>query len=497
MHEPLLLGIDLGTTGCRAVLVTPDGTVVAAASSPYPLLTPHPLWAEQDPESWWVAAVDSVRRVLEARGAVPRSVAAVGLTGQMHGLVLLGTSGEVLRPAILWNDQRTELECAEIVRRVGVERVLELTGNPALPGFTAPKVLWVRRHEPELHDRIASVLLPKDFIRYRLTGERFSDVSDASGTTLFDVSRREWSAEMLEALEIPRAWLPEVTESPIVSSRVGSAAARETGLGEGTPVVAGAGDQAAQAVGAGIVDEGSVLITLGTSGVVFAASRRYRVHPTGSLHAFCHAVPGLWHLMGVMLSAGGSLGWYRATFAAAEEFETLLAEAAAAPAGSEGLIFLPYLSGERTPHADPHARGVLFGLTLRHTRPHVTRAILEGVAYGLADSLELMRELSIEPREIRLSGGGARSGLWRQILADTVGVTVAALEASEGAAYGAALLAGVGAGVYADVPTAARTVVRETGHLEPGPHVATYRRGRAVYRALYPALAGHFRALAP
>lgn len=500
-----LLGIDVGTTGCRALLVRPDGGVAAEATSEYPLFTPRPLWAEQNPADWWTAAVASIRCVLEQSGARGAQVACVGLTGQMHGLVLLDAHGEVLRPCILWNDQRTGPQCDEITRRIGAARVLELTGNPVLPGFTAPKIAWLREHEPAVLQRAAHVLLPKDYIRYRLTGEFLSEVSDASGTSLFDVGRRRWSDEMLAAVGVPRGWLPEVTESPVAGAKISAAAASETGLTAGTLVVGGAGDQAAQAVGCGIIAEGTVSVTLGTSGVVFAASDGYRPEPRGRLHAFCHAVPGIWHLMGVMLSAGGSLRWYRDTLCASEcarakaagcdPYEIMTQEAAAVPPGSEGLLFLPYLSGERTPHPDPSARGVFFGLTLRHGKAHLTRAVMEGVTYGLRDSLELMRGLGLPIRQVRASGGGARSAVWRQMLADVFGCEIVTVNVTQGAAYGAALLAGVGAGVYPDVDDACRRTIRVTGTHTPGPATKVYGEFYPRYRALYPALAEEFRAL--
>jgi xylulokinase len=419
---------------------------------------------------------------------------------------MLDKSGKVLRPCIMWNDQRTARECAAITKKVGAKRVLKLTGNPVLPGFTAPKIAWVKKHEPETHRRVAKVMLPKDCLRYRLTDEFFGEVSDASGTSLFDVGRRRWSDEMLAAVGVPRAWLPEVTESPVASAKVSAAAAEATGLVAGTPVVGGGGDQAAQAVGTGIVSEGAVSVTLGTSGVVFAASDRYRVEPAGRLHAFCHAVPGKWHLMGVMLSAGGSLRWYRDALCAAEKaqaaresrdaYEVLTAEAAKAPAGCEGLVFLPYLTGERTPHPDPDARGVFFGLTLRHTKSHLTRAVLEGVAYGLADSLTLMRELKLSVRQIRASGGGARSAFWRQILADVFNAEVATVNSTEGAAYGAALLAGAGTGVFPSVERASAAAIRVTGRTRPGKRAAAaYAQYYPRYRALYAALADEFAAM--
>jgi xylulokinase len=501
-----LLGIDVGTTGSKALLIGTDGVVKASATAEYPMFTPQPLWAEQDPAHWWAATVTSVRQVLEEGGVEPGEVAGVGLTGQMHGLVLLDAHGEVLRPCIMWNDQRTASQCAAITQKVGVERVLQLTGNPVLPGFTAPKLIWVREHEPEVYQRIATVLLPKDYVRYRLTGGFFGEVSDASGTSLFDVGRRRWSDEMLEALGVLREWLPEVTESPVVSARVSAGAARETGLLEGTPVVGGGGDQAAQAVGTGIVAEGVVSVTIGTSGVVFAASDTYRVEPEGRLHAFCHAVPGLWHLMGVMLSAGGSFRWYRDTLGEMERVRAeesgqdaydLLTEAAAkAPPGCEGLLFLPYLSGERTPYPDPNARGVFCGLTLRHNKAHLTRAVLEGVTYGLRDSLELMRALGLSIEQVRASGGGARSPLWRQILADVFDTEIVTVNVTEGAAYGAALLAGVGAGVYGSVAEACDMVIQMTGRTQPGPAVPVYEDYYPRYRALYPALAPEFQAVA-
>lgn len=500
------LGIDVGTSGSKAVLIGTDGAVRAAVTHEYPLSHPKPLWAEQDPEDWWQATVQSIRSVMAKVGATGADLAAVGLTGQMHGLVLLDNEGKVLRPAILWNDQRTGRECAAITQEIGSRKILELTGNPVLPGFTAPKVLWVRENEPEVFRRIAKVLLPKDYIRYRLTETFFSDVSDASGTALFDVGRRQWSAVMVETLDIPIGWLPEVTESPVASAKVNDEAARETGLLSGTPVVAGGGDQAAGAVGAGIVEEGIVSTTLGTSGVVFAASERYRMEPEGKLHAFCHAVPGQWHLMGVMLSAAGSFRWYRDTLGQAEvstaaapgqdAYDLLTEAAATVPPGCEGLLFLPYLTGERTPHPDPHARGVFFGLTLRHGRHHLTRSVLEGVTYGLRDSLELMRALGIDVSQMRAAGGGARSHFWRQMLADVFETEIVTVNAGEGAAYGAALLAAVGVGAYRDVPEACRSAITVTGKAEPNQaNASVYNDYYQRYRALYPALKPEFAAL--
>ncbi|HLH73184.1 MAG TPA: xylulokinase [Chloroflexota bacterium] len=496
-----LLGLDVGTSGSKALLIDDAGQVIADATTEYPMATPRPLWAEQNPADWWRGAVVSIRQVL--RGVDPGHVVGIGLTGQMHGLVLLDRGGEVLRPCIMWNDQRTAAQCAAITKQIGATRLLDLIGNPVLPGFTAPKILWVRENEPEIYRQIAHVLLPKDYLRYRLTGEFQTEVSDASGTALLDVAQRTWSAEMLAALDVPLAWLPTCHESVVVSARISPEAAAETGLQVGTPVVGGGGDQAAQAVGSGIIREGLVSVTLGTSGVVFASSDHYRREPNGLLHAFCHAVPDRWHLMGVMLSAAGSFRWFRdalaqsdlaeARLAGVDVYDRLTAQAATASAGCEGLIFLPYLSGERTPYPDPDARGVYFGLSLRHGKPHLVRAVLEGVAYGLRDSLELMRALGVQIEQVRASGGGARSPLWRQILADIFQTEIVLVNVTEGAAYGAALLAGVGAELYRDVAEACNQMIQVTARVEPGPDRFAYADYYEIYRALYPALAPLFK----
>jgi xylulokinase len=491
-----LLGIDTSTTATKAILVDERGAVVATAASEYPFATPQPGWTEQEPELFWQGTVSSIRLVLEQAGITGAQVAAVGITGQMHGMTMLDSQGQVIRPCILWNDQRTAGQCAAATAQVGAERLIALTGNPMLTGFTAPKILWVRDNEPEAYARAAHVLLPKDYVRYRLTGALCSDVSDASGTGLFDVRNRRWSAELLAELGIPRSWLPEVSESPVVSAHVSAAGAAATGLLAGTPVVAGAGDQAAQAVGAGIVREGIVSVTIGTSGVVFAHADSYRVEPTGRLHAFCHAVPGAWHMMGVMLSAGGSLRWYRDTLAAGQSYDQLMGQAASVQAGSEGLVFLPYLTGERAPHPDPSARGAFVGLSVRHTQAHLTRAVVEGVSLGLNDSLALMRELGVPTAQVRASGGGARSPFWRQMLADLFGAEIVTLAAEEGAAYGAALLAGVGVGQYASVEAAVDATVQLAGSCAPGPDAATYTKLVPLYQALYPALREQFAKLA-
>lgn len=489
------LGLDVGTSGTKAVLIDSDGTLRASVSEGYPLHIPRPLWSEQEPDDWWQAAVSTIRTVVEEADVEPADIAAVGLTGQMHGLVLLDGAGQVIRRAILWNDQRTAAQCEAITDQVGRRELLRRLGNPVLPGFTAPKIAWVRDEEPEAFARARHVLLPKDFVRFKLTGEHACDVSDASGTALFNVSERSWDTDLLDELDIPRAWMPSVFESPEVSAVISSEGAVATGLVAGTPVVAGAGDQAAQAVGSGIVDEGTISVTLGTSGVVFAASDEYRVEPEGRLHAFCHAVPGKWHLMGVMLSAAGSFEWFASNLGNPDDpdnYENLTHEAATVPAGSEGLIFLPYLSGERTPHADPNARGVFFGLTLAHSKAHMTRSVLEGVSFGLTDSLTLMRNLGIDADDLRVSGGGARSGLWLEILSSCFGTPVRAVNPGEGAAYGAALLAAVGGGAFHSVEEAGRSVSPEGDMIEPGPDSAVYRDVYLRFRALYPTLAPHF-----
>ncbi|MCP3903686.1 MAG: xylulokinase [Planctomycetes bacterium] len=491
-----LLGIDVGTGGSKALLIDDAGTVVASATTEYPLLTPRPQWAEQDPAAWWSATVASTRRVLDESGIDPASIAGIGLTGQMHGLVLLDASGGVLRPAILWNDQRTAAQCRAIHARLGEDAVIRITGKPALTGFTAPKLLWVREHEPQVWAAAAQILLPKDYVRFRLTGEFLMDVADGSGTSLLDVNTRAWSDEILDALEIPHAWLPPLAESAVAGAPVHADAGRQTGLAPGTPVVAGAGDQAAQAVGCGIVDARSpVSVTLGTSGVVFAATDGCRVDPTGALHAFCHAVPGACHLMGVMLSAGGSFKWYRDTLRPGADYDALTSEANAVPAGCEGLAFLPYLTGERTPHPDPDARGAFVGLTLRHGPAHLTRAVMEGVTFGLRDGLELMRGMGVGATRVRVSGGGAASSVWRQMMADVFEAEVATVNVTEGAAYGAALLAGVGAGVWADVAGAARSTVVESDVTAPGANAKASAHAYEAFRGLYPALASSFRRL--
>jgi xylulokinase len=484
-----VLGIDTSTTATKAVLVAENGSVVGVGTSTYTFETPHPLWSEQDPGLWWTATCEAIRSVLASSGVEPQSVVAVGLAGQMHGLVLLDEADRVLRPAILWNDQRTAAECDAIRAAVGPERLIAITGNDALTGFTAPKLVWVREHEPDVWARAAHVLLPKDFVRLRLTGEHAMDKADGSGTILFDLAARDWSAEVLEALRIPPAWLPPTFEGPEVTGVVAEAAAAATGLRAGTPVVAGGGDQGANAVGVGAVDPGTIALSLGTSGVVFAATDRPIVEPHGRVHAFCHAVPDRWHLMSVMLSAAGSLRWFRDALAPGMAFGDLVAEAAAVSAGSDGLLFLPYLSGERSPHPDPLARGAFVGLTLAHDRRHLTRAVLEGVAFGLRDGLDLMTAAGMPGAgTIRASGGGIASPLWRQILADVLEADIATVRTTEGAAFGAATLAAVGSGWFPTVGAGTAAWARATIAASPGADVNRYRDRHAAYRELYPAL---------
>jgi xylulokinase len=489
------LGIDVSTTATKALLMDAAGRAVAVASTLYSFETPRPLWSEQHPDLWWDGAQKSIQAVLAQSGLDPAQVGGVGLTGQMHGLVLLDRAARVLRPAILWNDQRTGAQCDEIHRRIGRERFIQITGNVALTGFTAPKVLWVKENEPEVYTRAAHVLLPKDFVRYRLTGDFAMDKADGAGTVLMDLRARDWSEAILAALEIPRAWMPPLYEGPQITGRVTPEAAAATGLPAGTPVMAGGGDQAAQAVGVGAVTPGIVGLTVGTSGVVFATTPSALIEPEGRLHAFCHAVPGMWHFMGVMLSAAGSLQWYRDTLAPGVSFDDLVHEAEAVPAGSEGLQFLPYLSGERTPHPDPLARGAFVGLTVRHGRGHLTRAVLEGVAYGLKDSFTLIQNAGLgEIRQVRASGGGTKSALWRQILASVLEAELVTVNTTEGAAYGAALLAAAGAGAFPSVEAACAATIQVTGRTVPiAAQVQACRPGYALYRELYPALKASFK----
>jgi xylulokinase len=494
MIKPYFLGIDTSTTGSKALLIDGQGEVIAAATSPHTLQRPKPLWSEQDPRQWWEAVLASIRSVLEKAGIDGERVGAVGLTGQMHGLVLLDEAGNVLRPAILWNDQRTQSQCDQIHARIGREKFIQITGNIALTGFTAPKILWVKENEPEVFAKAKHVLLPKDYIRLKLTGEYAMDKADGAGTVLFDIKSRDWSDEVLAALDIPRAWMPRTFEGTEFTGYVNEEAALLTGLKAGTPVAAGGGDQAAQAVGVGAVEPGIVGLTVGTSGVVFATTPSALIEPEGRLHAFCHAVPGLWHFMGVMLSAAGSLQWYRDMLTPDMSFDELLKDAESIPAGSEGLQFLPYLSGERTPHPDPLARGAFIGLTLRHGRAHMTRAVLEGVSFGLKDSFTLIQNAGLGAvTQVRASGGGTKGALWMQIMASVLEAELVTVNTTEGAAYGAALLAAVGAGRWSDVTSACKACIKITGSTQPQPsQVEEYRKAYSVYCELYPALKSSF-----
>lgn len=484
------LGIDVGTGGTRALLVDESGRVCHSFTAPHDdMQMAHPLWAEQRPENWWDAAQEAIRGVLASGNASGRDVRGIGLSGQMHGLVLLDDANRVVRPALIWCDQRSQAQVDAINDAVGKQTVLDCTANPVLTGFTLPKLLWVRDNEPGQFARIRKVLLPKDYVRFGLTGDYASDVSDASGTAMFDVLRRQWSNELVNRLGLNARILPSVFESDEITGTVTRRAAESTGLAEGTPVVAGAGDQAASAVGNGIVEPGRVSCTIGTSGVVFAHTKSPAYDPAGRVHTFCHAVRGAWHVMGVTQGAGLSLQWFRRTLAPEANYDALTAEAASAPPGSQGLFWLPYLMGERTPHLDASARGGWIGLTAKHTRADLLRALLEGVAYSQKDCLDIVAQLGVKVDSVRLSGGGARSGLWRQLFADVFGRRVATLETEEGSAYGAALLAMVGTGRFASVLDVCAAAIRETASIEPrDQEMVVYSRGHRVYQSLYPAI---------
>src|SRR2546426_355158 len=493
-----MMGIDVGTTGTRAVIVRPDGYVVGAATGDHqPMRMPKPGWAEQDPQDWWEATLRAVRAALEQARLKDADIAAVGLSGQMHGVVLLDKTNAVLRPSLIWCDQRSQAQCDWITSKVGAEKLIELVSNPALTGFSAPKLLWVRDNEPKVYERAAHFLLPKDFVRFHLTGELATEVSDASGTLLLDVVHRCWSKKILSALGIDAKLLPRVYESPEVTGQITRETALVTGLAPGTPVVGGGGDQASSAVGNGIVLPGLTSATLGTSGVIFAYTDKPKLDPRGRIHTFCHAVPGKWHVMGVTQGAGLSLRWFRDQLAATEAryaertgedaYDLFARQASTVPPGSDGLLWLPYLMGERTPHLDPDARGAWFGLTAAHTRAHLIRSIFEGVAFSLRDSLEIFKELAIPVEEVRASGGGSRSFLWREIQADVYAKPLVTLRTSEGSAFGAALLAGVGAKVYSSVEESASQAIEVRERMFPVPdRVAIYERQYQVYRNFYP-----------
>ena len=485
------LGMDVGTGGTRAVLVDEQGRVVSSASEEHaPFRTPHPGWAEQDPEDWWRAALIAIRGAIAAAPTPHEPIAGVGLTGQMHGAVMLDKDGNVLRPSLIWCDTRTQPQCDWLTREIGYDRLIELTCNPALPNFTLTKLLWVKEHEPEIFARTAHIMCPKDYVRCRLTGTYAIDVQEASGTLLLDVTHRRWSAEVAAASGIPLDWLPDVFESPQVCASISAEASSLTGLTQGIPVVAGAGDQGAGAVGMGILQPGSVSATIGTSGVVFAATASPIKDPKGRLHTFCHAVPGRWHVMGVTQSAGLSFRWLKETFFAGQEYDSLTAGAARIAPGSEGLEWAPYLLGERTPHLDPEIRAAFTSITTTHTAAHFVRAVLEGVSYSLKDTFTLFGALGIPVTGIRLGGGGARGPLWRQIQAAVYGQTVEILTAEEGGAFGAALMAGVGAGAWVNLDAASAKAIHVAERVKPDPAwLAAYASGYEHWRKLYPALA--------
>ena len=500
----IVLGLDVGTSGTKALAVDEQGKVVATSLVEYPLLSPKPNWAEQDPAEWKRAALDALAQLTQVPGISAQDIKGLGLTGQMHGSVFLDADNNVLRNAILWCDQRTAKQCDDITAKVGAEKLIEMVCNPALTGFTAPKILWLRDNEPEVYDKVSKVLLPKDYVRFELTGECATDVADASGTLLFDVKNRTWHKELLSILDIPVEFMPEAFEGPEVTGRLTAEAAEATGLPVGIPVVAGGGDQAAGGVGCGIVRGGVISSTVGTSGVVFAFADEVSIDPGGRVHTFCHSVPGKWHVMGVMLSAGGSLRWFRDALCQNEKavaaqtgldpYEYITAAADTVPVGSEGLLFLPYLTGERSPHKDPFAKGAFIGLSLRHTRAHMARAVLEGVAFGMRDSLEIIRGMGVPIEQVRASGGGARSAVWRQIQADVNKAPLVTINVDEGPAYGAALLATVATGLYGSVEEACEATIRVVDTCEPDPaRSAQYDHWFAEYQQAYHALAPAFR----
>jgi xylulokinase len=504
----VFLGIDIGTSGTKTLAMRENGAILATATGEYPLSSPKPSWSEQDPEHWWQASIKTVKAVLKLGKIKPAEVSGIGLSGQMHGSVFLDSRQNVIRPALLWNDQRTGAECDEIESRAGGrEKLIEMVANPALTGFTAPKILWLRNREPKNYERVKQVLLPKDYVRLRLTGEFATEVSDASGTLLLDVRNRAWSQTLLDKLGLDAAILPKVYESEEVSGQLSTAAGKLLGLPAGIPVVGGGGDQAAGAVGNGIVRRGVISATMGTSGVVFAHSDEVQYDPRGRLHTFCHAVRDKWHVMGVVLSAGGSLQWYRnqlgeAEIAAAKKqkvdpYELIMAQAATAPAGSEGLFFLPYLTGERTPHADPYARAAWVGLSLRHGRAHLARSVIEGATFAMRDSLEIIQQMQVPVKEVRLSGGGARSKFWRQLQADMYGVKAVTTNSAEGPAYGVALLAAVGTGAYRNIVEACQATIKIEDSTTPNSKVRkVYDAAYPVYQQLYRSLKNDYRAIA-
>ncbi len=491
------LGIDIGTGGTRALLLDSSGQIVAGCTEAHAeMRMEKPLWAEQDPDDWWRATQLAIRGLLHATGVNGASVKGIGFSGQMHGLVMLDAAGKVIRPSLIWCDQRSQAQVDAIHAMVGREKVVEHTANPAITGFTLPKLLWVRDNDSESYARLHTVLVPKDYVRFKLSGELGQDVSDASGTGIFDVANRKWSTAMMDALGLNPAWFPAVHESASVCGSVSEEAAAATGLRAGTPMVAGAGDQAASAVGNGIVSTGIASCTLGTSGVVFAHMDAPAYDAGGRVHTFCHAVPGKWHVMGVTQGAGLSLQWFRNTLAPQASYDDLMSEASQAELGASGLFWLPYLMGERTPHLDALARGGWIGMTARHQRPDLIRSIVEGVSFSQRDCLDVILELGVEVERVRVSGGGARSPFWRQVLADVFARRVATLDSQEGSAYGAGLLAMVGTGGFSSVAEACAATIREVTAVDPRPReTANYASRHEVYRTLYPTLKATFRLL--
>lgn len=504
---PYVIGIDIGTSGTKTVLFDEKGTTIASATVEYPLYQPKNGYAEQNPEDWYNASVSTIRTVLEKSGVDKNDVKGIGLSGQMHGLVMLDENNQVIRPSIIWCDQRTAKECEEITERVGAERLIEITANPALTGFTASKILWVRNNEPENYKKCRHILLPKDYVRLMLTGEYATEVSDASGMQLLDIPARQWSDEILEKLEIDKALLAKVYESPEITGAITEQAAALTGLAAGTPVVGGAGDNAAAAVGTGVVEDGKAFTTIGTSGVVFAHTSDITIDKKGRVHTFCCAVPGCWHVMGVTQGAGLSLKWFRDNFCNAEretakymgvdEYYLMDKQAEQVPIGANRLLYLPYLMGERTPHLDPNARGVFFGLSAMHTKRDMLRAVMEGVTYSLRDCVEVCREMGVSVSDMMACGGGGSSPLWRQMLADLYGCSVKTASSKEGPALGVAILAMVGAGIYESVPAACKAVIRTDKVQEPvQENIPQYETYYQLYRTLYPAMQEQFAALA-
>ncbi|MDR1669062.1 MAG: xylulokinase [Oscillospiraceae bacterium] len=490
-----LLGIDLGTSATKTVLFDEDLKPLASASVEYPMDQPHNGWAEQNPEDWWNAAVETIGAVLRQSGVSADSVAALGISGQMHGLVMLDANGRVLRPSIIWCDQRTSAECADMTERLGAARLVEITANPALTGFTASKILWVKKHQPEIYAQCRHILLPKDYLRYMLTGDFATEVSDASGMQLLDVPKRRWSEEVLQKLDIDPSLLAKVYESPEVTGTVSAEAARVTGLSKKTVVVGGAGDNAAAAVGTGVVEDGRAFTTIGTSGVVFAHTDNVSIDPKGRVHTFCCAVPGAWHVMGVTQAAGLSLKWFREQFCTEYSYRQIDEVAARVPVGANRLLYLPYLMGERTPHLDADCRGVFFGLSGMHTKADILRAVLEGVVYSLRDCIEVLRGMGVQTSEMLACGGGGTSALWRQMLADVFNCPVRTVDAEQGPALGAAVLAGVGAGLYSSVQDACAKFIRYNAPQGPI-NTAAYEPYYTLYTELYPSLRAHFSRLA-